>query len=151
MVILQNSTVIVLMSNGLLQVYGDYRTDNGQDQYALNNWQLFYTTGSYGNTRKWCNSWPSNDCNSNCSSSIVVPVAGQIKEVHTATIGTGQSNRGAKCNYARIRYYRTKPTRQWQFSSSAGGSYANVSGVEYSFLYTIRFNCYNLVSSKIYI
>ncbi|OYX84777.1 MAG: hypothetical protein B7Y83_07115 [Flavobacteriales bacterium 32-34-25] len=114
--------------NGLLQVYGDYKTDNGNIDINGTTGQ-FYTTGAMqtqGTSSTIYGS--SNDCTSNCSGTSLG--CGTSGSSYTATI-TPQSQTvcsGGAISTMTFTTNAPSPTYQWQSSLSAGGTFSDISG-----------------------
>lgn len=116
--------------NGLLQVYGDYITDNGNIDISGTTGQ-FYTTGAMttqGNSSQIYGS--SNNCASNCSGTSLGCGTSNPDTAYTATI-LPQSQTicsGGSISNLTFSTNAPSPTYEWQYSLTAGGTYTPISG-----------------------
>lgn len=118
--------------NGLLQVYGDYKTDNGNIDISGSTGQ-FYTTGgmnTQGNSSEIFGS--SNNCTSNCSGTSLE--CGTGGNSYTASISPQSQTVCSGSSVSSLTFSTNVPsaTYQWEYSLSAGGTYSPVSGATLS-------------------
>ncbi|MFE3867392.1 T9SS sorting signal type C domain-containing protein [Flavobacterium sp. LS2P90] len=114
--------------NGLLQVYGNYITDNGNIDISGTTGQ-FYTTGgmdTQGNSSEIYGS--SNNCTSNCSGTSLD--CGTGGNSYTAAITPQNQTVCSGGVIAEMTFTTNVPsaTYQWEYSLTAGGTYSPVSG-----------------------
>lgn len=115
--------------NGLLQVYGNYATNNGNIDINGTTGQ-FYTTGAMQTQGASGTIYGSgNDCASNCSGTSLGCGTGGSSYPATIlpqslTVCSGVSGSTS------FTFYTTapSPTYQWEYSLSAGGTYTTISG-----------------------
>lgn len=114
--------------NGLLQVYGDYVTDNGNIDISGSTGQ-FYTTGAMitqGSSSQVYGS--NNNCASNCSGTSLDCGTGGNSYTATITPQTQTVCSGGSISSITFSTNVPTPTYQWEYSLSAGGTYSSVAG-----------------------
>ncbi|MEL1240608.1 T9SS sorting signal type C domain-containing protein [Flavobacterium flavipallidum] len=111
--------------NGLLQVYGNYSTNNGNIDISGTTGQ-FYTTGSMSTQGSSDIYGSGNECASNCSGTSLG--CGSGGNAYTATIAPQSQTicSGATPTTLTFTTNAPVPTYQWEYSSSAGGTYTAV-------------------------
>lgn len=116
--------------NGLLQVYGNYITDNGNIDISGSTGQ-FYTTGAMttqGNSSQIYGS--SNNCISNCSGTSLGCGTSNPDTAYTATIAPQSQTVCSDGAIATMTFTTNapSPTYEWQYSLTAGGTFTPISG-----------------------
>jgi hypothetical protein len=114
--------------NGLLQVYGNYVTDNGNIDISGTSGQ-FYTTGTMSTQGSSSQVYgANNDCSSNCSGTSLD--CGTGGSSYTATIAPPNQTVCSNGAIAEMTFSTNvpSPTYQWEYSLTAGGTYNLVSG-----------------------
>ncbi|SHF89224.1 Por secretion system C-terminal sorting domain-containing protein [Flavobacterium fluvii] len=114
--------------NGLLQVYGDYKTDNGNIDINGTTGQ-FYTTGAMQTQGSSSTIYGSgNECTSNCSGTSLG--CGSGGNSYTATILPLSQTVCSGGAIAQMTFTTNAPssTYQWESSLTAGGIYTPISG-----------------------
>lgn len=113
--------------NGLLQVYGDYKTDNGNLNINGTTGQ-FYTTGSMQTQGSSTIYGSGNECVSNCSGTSLG--CGSGGNSYTATIAPQSQTVCSDGAIATMTFTTNapSPTYEWQYSLTAGGTFTPISG-----------------------
>ena len=113
--------------NGLLQVFGNYSTNNGNIDISGATGQ-FYTTGSMSTQGSSDIYGSGNECVSNCSGTSLG--CGSGGNSYTAIV-TPQSQTvcsGGAISTMTFTTNAPSPTYQWQYSMTAGGTFTSISG-----------------------
>ncbi|MFV8465401.1 T9SS sorting signal type C domain-containing protein [Flavobacterium sp. LB1P62] len=124
-----NSTGAFIV-NGLLQVYGDYITDNGNIDISGTTGQ-FYTTGAMttqGSSSQIYGS--SNNCISNCSGTSLGCGTSNPDNAYTAKIAPQSQTvcSGGTITTMTFTTDAPSPTYQWEYCLTAGGTYSTILG-----------------------